>query len=71
MKSGFTQARKLENSRVQTTIETPDHCVADYCLIPIGTQSASVSKEVADVARLMKECGLVYSMHSAGTTLGK
>ncbi|CAL8580987.1 UPF0045 protein M15 [Xanthoria parietina] len=48
---------------------TPESCVADFCLIPIGTPTASVSKEVADVQRLMKQSGLSYSMHSAGTTV--
>jgi hypothetical protein len=37
----------------------------------IGTPTASVSNEVAAVQRLMKASGLSYSMHSAGTTVGK
>lgn len=37
----------------------------------IGTASASVSQQVADVQRLMQKSGLSYSMHSAGTTVGK
>lgn len=37
--------------------------------MPIGTPTASVSKEVAAVQRLLKVSGLKYSMHSAGTTL--
>lgn len=51
-------------------IPTPPHCTADFCLIPLGTPSASVSKEVAEVQRLLKKSGLNYSMHSAGTTVG-
>ncbi|TAQ90904.1 hypothetical protein B7494_g754 [Chlorociboria aeruginascens] len=51
------------------SLTTPPVCVADFCLIPIGTSSASVSDEVASVQRLMKASGLEYSMHSAGTTL--
>ncbi|KAF7196220.1 hypothetical protein HII31_02287, partial [Pseudocercospora fuligena] len=35
-----------------------------------GTPTASVSKEVAEVQRLLKKSGVKYSMHSAGTTLG-
>lgn len=54
-----------------TTLATPPVCVADFCLIPIGTPTASVSNEVAQVQRLLKKCGLSYSMHSAGTTVGK
>lgn len=42
----------------------------DFCLIPIGTPSASVSSEVAAVQRLLKSSGVEYTMHSAGTTLG-
>lgn len=46
-------------------------CLVDFCLIPLGTPTASVSKEVAEVQRLLKRSGLEYSMHSAGTTVGK
>ncbi|KAI9711003.1 MAG: hypothetical protein M1820_002441 [Bogoriella megaspora] len=53
----------------ETQHQTPSHCTADFCLIPLGTPTASVSKEVADVQRLLKKSGLNYSMHSAGTTL--
>ncbi|KAG0647771.1 Extracellular mutant 15 [Hyphodiscus hymeniophilus] len=51
------------------TLATPPVCVADFCLIPIGTPTASVSNEVAAVQRLMKASGMSYSMHSAGTTV--
>lgn len=51
-------------------IKTPPSCTADFCLIPLGTPTASVSKEVAEVQRILKRSGLTYSMHSAGTTLG-
>ncbi|KAF4555980.1 putative thiamine-binding protein [Elsinoe fawcettii] len=50
-------------------IPTPEHCTADFCLIPIGTPTASVSNEIADVQRLIAKSGLKYSMHSAGTTV--
>ena len=36
----------------------------------IGTTTASVSEEVAQVQRLMQKSNLSYSMHSAGTTVG-
>ncbi|KAJ5168991.1 cell wall biogenesis protein Ecm15 [Penicillium canariense] len=52
-----------------TTLPTPARCIADFCLIPIGTASASVSAQIADVQRLIEQSGLTYSMHSAGTTL--
>lgn len=52
-----------------SSIPTPAHCTADFCLIPIGTSSPSVSAQVAEVQRLIERSGLKYSMHSAGTTL--
>ncbi|CAK1364278.1 UPF0045 protein ECM15 [Cercospora beticola] len=50
-------------------LPTPAACTADFCLIPLGTPTASVSKEVAEVQRFLKKTGIKYSMHSAGTTL--
>ena len=40
--------------------------------LQIGTPSASVSKEIAHVQRLLKryEGKVTYTMHSAGTTVG-
>ncbi|KAI6788447.1 hypothetical protein KC332_g16361 [Hortaea werneckii] len=52
-----------------TKLPTPSSCTADFCLVPIGTPTASVSKEVAEVQRLLKKSGVKYSMHSAGTTI--
>ncbi|PKY06429.1 DUF77-domain-containing protein [Aspergillus campestris IBT 28561] len=52
-----------------TSIPTPTHCVADFCLIPIGTSSPSVSAQIADVQRLIESSGVKYVMHSAGTTI--
>lgn len=52
-------------------LETPPKCTADFCLIPLGTPTASVSNQIADVQRLLKQSGLKYSMHSAGTTVGE
>ncbi|KAE8349664.1 YkoF-like protein [Aspergillus coremiiformis] len=52
-----------------SSIPTPAHCTADFCLIPIGTSSPSVSAQIADVQRLIEKCGLKYVMHSAGTTI--
>lgn len=52
------------------TLPTPSHCTADVCLIPVGTGNVSVSSEIAMVQRLLQRSGLVYAMHSAGTTIG-
>ncbi|KAI6251519.1 hypothetical protein HI914_00913, partial [Erysiphe necator] len=52
-----------------TKIPLPKFCIADFCLIPIGTSTASVSQEIATIQKLMKASGLSYSMHSAGTTV--
>ncbi|KAI1809938.1 YkoF-like protein [Poronia punctata] len=50
-------------------IATPERCYADFCLIPVGTGSVSVAEEVAEVQKLLQASGLVYTMHSAGTTV--
>ncbi|OQE26727.1 hypothetical protein PENSTE_c005G08345 [Penicillium steckii] len=50
-------------------LPTPAKCTADFCLIPIGTASASVSAQIADVQRLIEASGVKYTLHSAGTTL--
>ncbi|KAJ9158436.1 hypothetical protein NKR19_g3290 [Coniochaeta hoffmannii] len=52
-----------------SSIKTPERCYADFCLIPVGTGTLSVAKEVAEVQRLLKASGLKYTMHSAGTTV--
>ncbi|RYP69234.1 hypothetical protein DL771_006202 [Monosporascus sp. 5C6A] len=39
--------------------------------VQVGTGSASVADEVAEVQRLLRASGLSYTMHSAGTTVGK
>lgn len=54
-----------------STLSTPPKCTADFCLIPIGTPTASVSAQIADVQRLLRRSGVKYEMHSAGTTLGE
>ncbi|PSN72160.1 cell wall biogenesis protein-like protein Ecm15 [Corynespora cassiicola Philippines] len=59
----------MASSSDLTALQTPPSCTADFCLIPLGTPTASVSKEVAEVQRLLKKSGLNYSMHSAGTTV--
>lgn len=56
-------------------LSRPPKCTADFCLIPIGTPSASVSEYIAKVQRLVRHHPLTidgtvrWSMHSAGTTL--
>ncbi|KAJ5755417.1 hypothetical protein N7533_004960 [Penicillium manginii] len=52
-------------------LPTPAKCVADFCLIPIGTASPSVSAQIADVQRLIEASGVKYTLHSAGTTLAR
>ncbi|PYI12740.1 cell wall biogenesis protein [Aspergillus sclerotiicarbonarius CBS 121057] len=48
-------------------LTTPENCTADFSLIPIGSQNASFSKQVADIQRLMQKSGLKYQMHATGT----
>ncbi|CAH2350654.1 UPF0045 protein Ecm15p [[Candida] railenensis] len=45
------------------------HCLADVCLIPIGTNSASGSDEIAAVTQLARSSHLKCTLHSAGTTI--
>ena len=43
------------------------HCVADICVIPIGTPSPSVSPQIALAQRIISSSGLTYKMHGYGT----
>jgi len=52
-------------------LQTPSYCTVDFCLVPMGTPSPSVSAEIAEVQRLLKRSGLHFSMHATGTTVGK
>ncbi|ODV75190.1 Ecm15p CYBJADRAFT_165946 [Cyberlindnera jadinii NRRL Y-1542] len=45
------------------------HCLADLCLVPIGTATPSVSDEVAKIELVIKNSGLKHTLHSAGTTI--
>ncbi|CCE82536.1 Piso0_002266 [Millerozyma farinosa CBS 7064] len=45
------------------------NCLADVCLIPIGTGKVSVSDEVTVITRLARESHLECTLHSAGTTI--
>ncbi|EAW18215.1 UPF0045 protein ECM15 [Aspergillus lentulus] len=54
-------------------LATPARCTADFSLIPIGTQNASFSQQIADIQRLLTEAsqqtGLKYQMNPTGTTI--
>ena len=63
--------RSLTMSSKYSSIATPAKCYADFCLIPVGTASTSVAREIAEVQRLLAASGLKYTMHSAGTTVGE
>lgn len=45
------------------------HCLADVCIIPIGTGLALVLDEVTLVTRMARELPLHTTLHSAGTTI--
>ena len=61
--------------RDYSKVGVPEKCTADFCLIPLGTADASVSKQIAEVQRLVrghsdvKDGTVNWTMHSAGTTL--
>ncbi|KAI0159357.1 MTH1187/YkoF-like protein [Pestalotiopsis sp. NC0098] len=67
--SSFVASRRVLASMDYSTIKTPERCYADFCLIPVGTGSVSVAEEIAEVQKLLKNSGLQYTMHSAGTTV--
>ena len=50
-------------------LQTPTTCIADFCLVPLGTSNPSVSAEIAEVQRLLKRCGLHFTMSACGTTV--
>lgn len=41
-------------------------CVADFCVIPMGTAEASVSQWIAEAQRVVEKSGLSYKMHGYG-----
>ena len=43
--------------------------IAEVSIVPIGTQSASVSSYVAACVRVLKESGLTYELHGMGTII--
>ncbi|SCU80455.1 LAME_0B03224g1_1 [Lachancea meyersii CBS 8951] len=44
-------------------------CLADVCMVPLGTGSPSVSDFVAAVEKKIRESHLNSTLHSAGTTI--
>ncbi len=44
------------------------HVIADLCVIPIGV-GVSVSKQVADCERILKDAGLTVRLHAYGTNI--
>ncbi|AQZ17648.1 ECM15 (YBL001C) [Zygosaccharomyces parabailii] len=44
-------------------------CLADVCMVPIGTGSASISDFVALIEGKIRESPLKSTLHSAGTTI--
>lgn len=45
------------------------NCIADICLIPIGTPTPSVSDYIVEVEKKIRASGLKNQMHSAGTAI--
>lgn len=45
------------------------NCIADICLIPIGTSTPSVSDYVVECEKLIRNSGLKNKLHSAGTSI--
>lgn len=45
------------------------NCIADICLIPIGTSTPSVSDYIVEAEKLIRSSGLKNTLHSAGTSI--
>ncbi|KAL6944726.1 UPF0045 protein M15 [Hanseniaspora vineae] len=45
------------------------NCLADVCMVPVGTGSASISDYVAKIEQKIRESPLKSTLHSAGTTI--
>ena len=43
--------------------------IAEVSIVPIGTQSASVSSYVAACLKVLEESGLTYELHGMGTII--
>lgn len=43
--------------------------IAEISVVPLGTESASVSKYVAECIKALDEAGITYSLHPMGTVL--
>ncbi|GAB1194942.1 hypothetical protein APSETT444_004194 [Aspergillus pseudonomiae] len=50
-------------------LTTPQTCIADFSLVPIGSQSASFSKQIAEIQDLLQKSGLKYQMTATGTAV--
>ncbi|KAL4895090.1 hypothetical protein BDV59DRAFT_200342 [Aspergillus ambiguus] len=51
------------------TTPVPNHCIADFSLVPIGTKDVSFAKEISQVARMAKLSGLRVDIHQVGTVI--
>lgn len=45
------------------------NCIADICLIPIGTPTPSVSDYIVECEKVIQGSGLKSKLHSAGTSI--
>jgi len=45
------------------------YAVADFCLIPIGTNGPSVAEHIAVCHNILEKSGLKFEMHGYGTNL--
>ncbi|CAG8589840.1 6632_t:CDS:2 [Ambispora gerdemannii] len=44
------------------------HCVADFCVIPIGV-GPSLSKYIVETQKILNEAGLTHKLHAKGTNI--
>ncbi|CCL99990.1 uncharacterized protein FIBRA_02015 [Fibroporia radiculosa] len=66
----------FSSSAEMATLSTEDlYAIADFCLVPVGTNEPSVAEYVAECVRVLEKTGLTYKMtpnqmHGYGTNLG-
>ena len=44
--------------------------IAEVSVVPIGTESTSVTKYVVACLKVLEEAGLTYEVHGMGTIIG-
>merc|ERR1711939_462585 len=63
----FRAKQRIMSNKASTTL--PAECVADFCIVPIGTVSPSIAPYVEKIEQQLQQGGLQYSVRETGTRL--